>query len=201
MTHRLEATINTTSISLLTLALGLPACSSSQQTPRARATSAQITSAGSPDLRTVDNTGFVGPAGQTRSVSAGTGASQIGRSEGVPPPQREIPGGGETSGSGAVPGDTSVAVEPVARAARALCDRETFCGRVGEGQTFGSADSCMAAMRERVARRGTAEACGNAIRSDRLATCLAAIRAAACEPRNAPPMQAPPACTAEALCD
>ena len=187
----------------LTLALPLPltSCSSSQQTPRARTTSAQITAAGSPDLRTVDNTGFVGPAGQTRSVSAGTGGTQIGRSEGVPPPQRELPGGGETAGAGAVTADTSVAAEPVARAARALCDRETFCGRVGEGQAHGSADSCMAATRERVARRGTAGTCGNAIRNDRLATCLAAIRSASCERRDAPPMQPPRACTAEALCD
>jgi uncharacterized protein DUF6184 len=182
------------------LALALSACSSSQQTPRARTTSAQINSAGSPDRRTTDNTGFVGPSGQTGSVSAGTGAAQIGRSEGVPPPQREVPAGGEAAPSGSVSGSPAPAGEPVARAVRALCDRESFCGRVGQGKAYGSADSCMADKRERIERLGPAKACGDTIRNDRLATCLAAIRNASCEQGDAPAVQPPSACTTEALC-
>jgi hypothetical protein len=87
----------------------------------------------------------------------------------------------------------------MSRAARALCDRESFCGRVGPGQAYGSADACMSDKRERITRLAPAKACGDTIGGDRVAACLTAIRAASCEPRDAP-MQPPPSCTAQALC-
>lgn len=46
--------------------------------------------AGSPDLRTVDNAGYVDPGGRTRQVSAGC-PSTVGREEGnVPPPHQPV---------------------------------------------------------------------------------------------------------------
>ncbi|MEI9885753.1 MAG: DUF6184 family natural product biosynthesis lipoprotein [Rhizomicrobium sp.] len=184
----------------------IAACSSSQPTPRAQATSAQIAAAGSPDLRTVDNTGFVGPAGQTHSVSEGVGPVEIGRTEAVPPPRRENPAGGEVTAErpqpvapGTLPSVPADMADAMERAARALCDRESFCGGVGPGHKYGSADACLSDKRERIARAAPTRACGNAIPSDRLAACLTAIRQASCDARNAP-LQPPRACTSEALC-
>ena len=45
------------------------------------------------------------------------------------------------------------------RAARALCDRETYCGRIGAGKAFESADACMASKRERVGRAVSEASC------------------------------------------
>jgi hypothetical protein len=183
------------------------ACSSSQQTGSARTSSAQLTAAGSPDLRTVDNAGFVGPAGNTRSVSQGAGPTTVGRGEMVPPPRRENPAGGEAAAEG-TPGGPPVTpittspsdpAEAIARAARAYCDRETFCEHVGPNRAYGSGDSCVADTRERLQRSAQVRACPDTISGERLGACLTAIRATPCAPRGqaAPP---PPECSPSALC-
>lgn len=167
-------------------------------------TSAQLIASGSPELRTVDNTGYVDPGGRTREVNAG-GTSTVGAGNGmVPPPHRESPSGSGSTESQRQPSTPGVApapsdpVELPDRAARALCDRERYCGRIGAGKAFESEDACMAAKRERVHRTIDDASCRE-IRGDRIAQCLTAIRGAACGPTEAP-LQAPRACTADVLC-
>ena len=100
-------------------------------------------------------------------------------------------------------GDKLSSVDPATefneRAARALCDRETQCGRVGAGKTLESADACMAQKRHRARRALDAALCSE-VRGDRVADCLAAIRRASCGPAGEP-LIPPPECTEHTLCD
>lgn len=174
------------------------ACSGSRRASSTRPSSAQMQAAGSPSLRTVDNAGYVDPGGRTSQVSAGVAPAQVGRGNGVAPTERERPSGGP----GTPPAPPSSAPVPAAadttdfteRAARALCDRETYCGRIGAGKAFESADACMAEKRRRV-HRALDEASCEEIRGDRVAACLTAIRGAACGPPEVP-LQPPAACNA-----
>jgi hypothetical protein len=180
-------------------------CTGCQSTSTTRTTSAQTYASGSPDLRTVDNAGYVDPGGRTGQVSAG-GASTTGRGgNGVPPPHREYPtesGTAESveSATGGAPTVRAAAsadpTEFTERAARALCDRETYCGRIGKGKTFESADACMVGKRERV-RGALREASCSQLRGEGVAQCLTAIRGASC---GLVETQPPPACAAQALC-
>lgn len=179
-------------------------CSASGRPSGTQPTSAELTAAGSPELRTVDNAGYVDPGGRTRQVSAGTGPSPVDRGgNGTAPRQRERPSTGESaapaprpSGPSPAPADASELIE---RAARALCDRETYCGQIGAGRAFESADACIAEKRDRVHRALDEAACTDEIRGDRVAACLSAIRKAACGPPGVT-LQPPAACTAHALC-
>lgn len=177
-------------------------CSGSRRASTTRPSSAQMSAAGSPSLRTVDNAGYADPAGRTRQVSQGAAPSPVGRGEGVAPLERERPAGDGTLAPGpSASAPTPASDDPtelVARASRALCDREVVCGRVGPGKAFESADACTAAKRERV-RAVIDEASCREIRGDRVAACLTAIRGAPCGPASS--VLAPPAeCTKAALC-
>jgi hypothetical protein len=179
--------------------LGAVACSGSRA-PRAQPTSAQIAAAGSPELRTVDNAGYVDPGGRTRQVTAGTGPSVVGRGEGVAPLQPERASGSATPAPPPpvpipAPADETDFNE---RAARALCDRELACDRLGAGKAFESADACVAEKRVRV-RRARGEASCDEIRGDRVAACLVAIRALACGAPDAR-LEPPAECREHAVC-
>lgn len=172
-------------------------------TSSARTSSAQQYASGSSNLRTVDNAGYVDPGGRTAQVSQG-GATVSGRGNNLAPTNHEFP----TESSG--PGDSQTALPPSSaaapadatelreRASRALCDRESDCGRIGADKSFESADACMAAKRERVRSVMREDNC-NEVRGDRVASCLTAIRREACGP-SAAPLQPPTACTAQVLC-
>ncbi len=183
----------------------LLACAGSPpNTTMPRPTNAQIIASGSPELRTVDNTGYVDPAGRTREVNAG-GTSTVGAGNGmVAPPLRESPTGSGTTSSPSEPPSAGIAPAPSDpaelpdRAARALCDREKNCGRIGARKAFESDDACMFAKRERV-HHAIDDASCREIRGDRIAQCLTAIRAVACGATDAP-LQPPRACTADVLC-
>lgn len=200
LAHALSASLVSTSIPLF---LGFFACSSSR-TSSTRPSSAQIASAGSPSLRTLDNTGYVDPGGRTRQASQGVGPTPVGREDMVAPTQPERPSGPPgPAAEGVVPGPAGPATPAPAetsefkeRAARALCDREVYCGRLGEGKAFPTADACMVEKRERVRRALGEDACRE-IRGDRVSACLAAIRGASCGPG---PVAPPAECAIQALC-
>ena len=188
------------------------ACSSSRSASGTKATHAQKYAPGSPELRTVDNAGFVDPGGRTHEVSAGVyGNPPTEYREAVPPPQREEPSKAKSkseSGSEApTPSAPAAPASPASpasdpseftgRAARALCDRESYCGRVGAGKAFESAETCMAEKRERVHHAISEASCE--LRGDRISACLTAIRGAACG-APATPLQPPTDCTAPVLC-
>lgn len=156
--------------------------------------------AGSPELRTVDNAGYVDPGGRTRQVSQGSAAAPVGRGDGVAPTEHE-----QASGRPApLPAPTvptpaaSATSELTERAARALCDRESYCGRVGAAKPFESADACMAAKRVRV-HQALGDASCDEIRGDRFSACLSALRLTECGPSQKT-LQTPAECTARALC-
>jgi hypothetical protein len=182
------------------------ACSSSSRPAGTQTTSAEKYAAGSPELRTVDNAGYVDPGGRTRQVSAGTGAAPVGTNGGAPPPHREEPSGSAsapgTEGAAATPmGPAPAASDPAdfaERAARALCDRETYCDHIGAGKQYESGDACMVEKRDRVRSAISSSSCRE-IRGDRISSCLTAIRGAACGP-PATRLDPPAACTAPALC-
>ena len=176
------------------------ACGGSQSKGTTQTTSARSLAAGSPNTRTVDNAGYVDPGGRTRQVSAGAAPAPVGRGAAVAPTRPESPGG-----VGVAPSESRRLTPPPAdatefneRAARALCDRETFCDRIGASKRFESEGACMADKRDRV-RSALGEAACDEIRGDRVASCLTAIRGAACgEPRD---RQDPPVeCGRTALC-
>jgi len=190
------------------LGLGALVCTSCHPTTTASSTttSAQHYAAGSPEARTVDNAGFVDPGGRTRQVTTG-GAVVPSPANAVSPPRREdpiAPVDGDSKSAPvigpptAAPSSPSDPIELTQRAARALCDREAYCNRVGDDKTYKSADACLTEKRDRVGRLVTESGCRE-IRGDRVAACLTAIRGSECGPSNAP--LAPPAeCAAHALC-
>jgi hypothetical protein len=183
------------------LAVQALACAGTRKASGSPTAGAQLT-AGSPDLRTTDNTGYVDPAGRTRQVSQGTGPAPVGTGSGTPPPNRETPSGGDdepaSTPAGAPMAGPIDRSELITRASRALCDRESFCERVGPGKAFESADACVSEKRERVSSAAAAASCSE-IPGDHVAACLTAIRKDPCgEPGvRLPP---PPACTARGLC-
>lgn len=149
--------------------------------------------------RTVDSTGWVDNAGRTseqntRSEMSGMRATEIGgeRPTGTPGsgtpiiPVKKRPRapvaenaaalGNEGAAGNGAPGDTVVA-----RVARARCDRETACDRVGSGKEFGTSEHCMSSLRE-TARADVVEAgCLRGFDATQLAICLNAIRQLSCE--------------------
>jgi hypothetical protein len=90
-------------------------------------------------------------------------------------------------------------VEALARFARARCDRETACDRVGEGRPFKTQDSCVNVQRDRVRADVEALACPRGLDILQLGTCLNGIRLQACDDRRVD-VEALPDCAASALC-
>jgi hypothetical protein len=72
------------------------------------------------------------------------------------------------------------AYEAVGRVARALCDHEAYCERVGPSGTFESADACSTEERARLGSVVAKTGCETTVRADLLADCLREIRAAQC---------------------
>jgi hypothetical protein len=210
------------SLGVLGFVLCLVAASSCTVVPfGAGLSSAQLYAAGSPSLRTVDNAGYVGPAGlaQPYSVSAGMQPYYYWSGDGVRPPAREYSYLGGSMRERASPGETRkertsetatspakarslASVDPselAARVARALCDRETYCDRIGADRAFESADACIAVQRERVGRFLGAPPCRE-FPGERVSSCLKTIRLGSCAPPQ-DPAQTESACAAAVLCD
>lgn len=169
--------------------------------------------------RTLDSTGYVDNAGRTseetvRTQMSGMRATETGseRPTGTPGsgtpivPVRPRPrpsrvenagelGGEQGSGTG-IPGDTVVG-----RIARARCDREIACDRVGTGKTFGTSEQCMSSLRERAREDVVAAGCIRGFEATQLAICLNTIRQLACEtPMDDVTMVSVGNCEAATLC-
>jgi hypothetical protein len=197
-----------TKLVVLTALASVAACAGTRgaSTP-AQTSSAQVTASGSPELRTVDNSGFVDPGGGTRQVNQGGGPAPVGRGAEVPPPNRERISGGPSGSEGARPGPPAPAATRPApidattlaeRAAQALCDRETSCDRVGPGKPYESVDACTSSERGRAREILGSRPCRE-IAGDHAARCLSAIRARSCSAATAI-VGALPECSPETLC-
>ena len=156
-------------------------CASSPAVGTTRVTAAPM-GAGSPQLRTVDNAGFVYPGGQTAEVGQGVSPAVIGRGGYLtPPPATEVPPAGPApamSGRGMALPTGADRHQSIARVASAICDHERTCGRIGSDD---SNDACANEQRARLGDRFASSECGEDVRGDRLAACLRAIRAAGCK--------------------
>lgn len=170
--------------------------------------------------RTIDNAGFVDNGGRTsdmtgRSEMSGMRGTEAGseRPTGTPgsglplqiPSKTARTGIGE--GAGAATSETGSSTpsaggppsEAVARLARARCDRETSCNRVGPGRASATQDSCVAKQRERVGAAVSAMSCPHGIDNVQLGTCLNALRGQACTDRRGD-LGVLPECVTNALC-
>jgi predicted Na+-dependent transporter len=193
-------------IATLAITAGCNGGSHAPTTSSTHTSSAEVTAAGSPQLRTVDNTGFVDPGGRTRQVSQGVGPAPVGHGADVLPPNREQIAGGAggvtltpRAATPAAPRPAPIEVGDLTqRAARALCDRESACGRIGASGTFESADACMANERRRVRDILGSRSCKEIV-GDVAVGCLEAIRERNCSAATAI-VGAPPECSPETLC-
>jgi hypothetical protein len=183
--HVLQGSVHFMEMRICKLLLALAgACGAGSQT------SSTHTTAGSPELRTVDNTGFVDSGGRTRQVSQGVGPSTLGHATAVQPPYREPTETSETENVKPPPVDVATMID---RLGFALCDRASACGKPYE-----SADACMMNERKRVRELVEGRPCGE-IPGERVVKCSAAIREASCSASVAI-VGIPPACSAETLC-
>lgn len=172
-----------------------------------------------PTTRTIDNAGFVDPAGHTdeetlRSEMSGMRATESGseRITGTPgyglplpiepsTPRRAGETGGLTTETPAGRAVTTTAAmdETIARVARARCDRETGCDRIGPGHRSSSQASCAAQERVRARQELSRYACGRGVDMISLGTCLNTLRALECEVGSVE-LAATPECASSALC-
>lgn len=205
--------MRSTSVMLVLAIAGLAACEKS----RLDRPASTITYSAKQQSRTADSTGFVDNAGRTsdqhgRSETSGMRATETGseRPTGTPASGTPIPidppshgaqvgegagalGGEDATGSGA-PGDTVVG-----RIARARCDRETACDRVGEGKPFATGEQCMASVRGRSRADVVAAQCSRGFDSTQVASCLTSIRQVACDARL-DAIENVPHCQSSGLC-
>jgi hypothetical protein len=188
----------------LAFTLVLAACGGSlERGARTNLTSGDPNPGAAPNpSRTIDNAGFVDNGGRTsdqtsRPQTSGARATELGSNQptgtntGIPNGadlgNRE---GGARSGAERAsaagttlphPGRSPVATyaDLAGRVARASCDHETSCARVGDGRTWSSQATCMADFRARAAvELHTAATC--ALNRAAVATCLASIREQGC---------------------
>jgi hypothetical protein len=173
-----------------------------------------------PTTRTIDNAGFVDNAGHTtdetvRSEFSGMRATEAGSERitgtpgyGVPLPiEPKIPrrsgeatgASGETAPAGGPATTTAEVDEAIARVARARCDRETTCNRVGPSHRWGSTSSCLVQERMHTRQEMSHYACGRGVDMVPLGTCLATIRALRCEVGSVA-LDSTPECVEGALC-
>ncbi|MDF2695821.1 MAG: hypothetical protein K0S65_4204 [Labilithrix sp.] len=167
----------------------------------ARITSASVQPEGATSSpRTVDAAGFVDNAGRTSSETSRTEMSGMRASEtgaerptgtpgsGFPLPIEPRPRGPEsTERPRPRAGDTQGAAlgapteDVLGRAAQALCDREASCDRVGRGKTWASLAACTNGVRPNLREDFSGTSCAKGFDPTIVATCLSAIRLAACD--------------------
>jgi len=151
-----------------------------------------------PSSHVVDSAGSVDSGGRTsdvtnRSQFAGMRASELGDQvptgtpgSGLPLPIERNPKPSESERvqrqhpvtAGPPKGAASELV--IGRVAEAWCDREQFCGKVGEGKTWKSGASCIDHHRPDVRASIENATCPNGFDSAALSSCLNALRRAEC---------------------
>ncbi len=179
-------------------------CSASNDVGKAAVTSVtsgETNPSKPPTSRTIDKTGYQDNAGHSTEeiVSRGGEMSGVrgteagddrptGTNTGIPNGARETVAGAEKSPL--IPRSASVqphmdntspltayADEP-GKLARAVCDHEHVCNRVGPDHPFGSDDACLSAVRARTLRDFEAASCN--ANTAALALCVADLRRAEC---------------------
>lgn len=75
--------------------------------------------------------------------------------------------------------------EVVGRLAAAWCDREQYCGRIGNGKAYGSSSACVDRQRPGVRQSTDGAACPNGFDADKVSACLTALRRAECSAKLA----------------
>lgn len=219
--------MRTSFVMLALAALGVVACNKGSR-DRAVSTVTYSATQPRPDrtpasTRTVDSAGWTDNAGRTseqngRSEMSGMRATEAGSEKptGTPGSGTPIPlgpqwepvapgeqvgereaagplGNDDGSGTGA-PGETIVG-----RVARARCDREQYCDRVGEGKPFGTGEQCTNVLRERARAEVVHAQCERGFETSQVALCLNAIRQAPCDVRL-DSMDSLPSCQSKELC-
>jgi hypothetical protein len=78
------------------------------------------------------------------------------------------------------PGPSPAQLDATERIARARCDRQTACDRIGPGRAWGSPEACMAQQRPRTSEEVASLACRAGLDGMQLGACLDAIRGLGC---------------------
>jgi hypothetical protein len=157
---------------------------------RTTVTSGEAQPSPAPASRTVDNAGNT-----TETTNAGVPVVASTGDGGAAPSAPDAPATkAPRAAPGAPPADFA---DAPARIARALCDHESACTRVGPQRTWESDGACMSAMRVRTASELEGAQCR--VDATALAVCLGDVRKAAC---NAPldRLGAVASCQDQALC-
>jgi len=165
---------------VLALALTVAACANSAAADRPATTVTY--SAPPPRSHTVDSTGFHDNAGRTSDQDARTEESGMRATEtGTDDPAARVPA---TPRAPTPEEEVIVSAAPpetIGRIARARCDRETACSRVGEKKRFSTGEQCVSAYRERARADIIATQCTFGIVESQLGACLAAVRQLPCD--------------------
>lgn len=157
-----------------------------------------LTSATVRPSHAVDNAGYVDNGG--RSMDESTASTELGGARptenggrapaetplGVPIPQAGAPGN---------PRPDTAFDDRSQRISRAICDRETFCNRVGTGKTFGSQEECTVQFNKTAKGYIEAASCERGVDDAQLGSCLAAVRQLQCAGEHQT-LQGIPACRA-----
>jgi hypothetical protein len=175
-------------VALVAITVVMDSCVTSGAVSSAQLSSAEIIAAGSPELRTLDNTGFVYPNGATTEVSQGIGPAVVGRGAYLtaPPSGHSYPllvplsPSPASGGRARPPSSGSEPYEAVRRVARARCDHDAYCEQIGPRGRFESADACSTEESARIGGAVAKTGCVTTVRADLLAECLRALRAAPC---------------------
>ena len=178
---------------------------------------------------TIDNTGFIDNGGRssdmtTRSEMSGMRATEAGgeRPTGTPgsglplpippsePPRSlqealeegtrsptDSPRGSRRSTSAP---ESGLSPENAYRVARARCDRETACSRVGAGRTWATQDSCVTDQRERVGADFASLSCPRGLAPMELGACLNAVRVRPCTGGAGAELEEVSECLPSAIC-
>lgn len=103
------------------------------------------------------------------------GCNQVG-----PPVARPAAGASQGPPAVAAPRSQESDRAIVERLSEARCTRETWCSNVGDGRTYASRDTCLAAMRDRIGHDINARSCPRGIDGVELERCALAIQREEC---------------------
>jgi hypothetical protein len=168
--------------------------------------------------RTTDNAGWVDNGGRTsdetaRTEMSGYRATEMGSERftgtpgsGTPLPfiepkirKAQVAEGAGSRGSARETGSGAPRETVIGRVARARCDRETTCNRIGEGNVYATGEQCTTVLRGASIADVVAAACAHGFDETQLALCLTSIRNVPCtDPIDT--IETVPQCERSALC-
>lgn len=160
----------------------------SDETSRAQTSGMRATEVGSERITGTPGSGqpipFLDPSPRRRAVqrerppdAIGTGEVLAPTTEIGPRPQAETPPpSARTTGPAPHPAE----LDATERIARARCDRQVTCDRIGPGRSWASEGACMMQQRPRASDEVNELACARGVDAMQLGMCLDAIRQAPC---------------------